>query len=69
MHCDILRGMAIKKSPRRFRAVSVTLENELIPRVREEARRLDITVSQLFRRIAKQYIETVSAEDKEGLKG
>jgi len=51
-----------KKSPRKFKAVSVTLDNDLIPQIQEEARRLDITVSQLFRRIAKQFLTNGSVD-------
>jgi len=48
------------KSLRRFRAVSVTLDPEMIPKIQDEALRLDITVSQFFRRIAKNYLNTGS---------
>jgi|KBSSwiStaDraftv2_1062776.scaffolds.fasta_scaffold27647_4 hypothetical protein len=51
-----------KKQARKFKSVSINLEEGEVPRVLERVRKQDITVSQYFRRLVKEDLKRCEQE-------
>jgi hypothetical protein len=51
-----------KKQARKFKSVSINLEEGEVPRVLDRVRKQDITVSQYFRRLVKEDLKRSEQE-------